>query len=205
VLRYERDGVSVEFQLREKHKQVQRPLTADEKRWRFSSDKDWKLDLEATGLLLFEFKTWSLGGLRKNWLESEAKPMEMLLPGIVAIFVAAIPLLVEEKRRRDEEERRWRDEAQQRREEEQRRRLDAARWRKFLELAGQMREADLARSFLERIRANGPNLAGDVDGSTVGEWLGWVEARIAATDPLAGEVADIFAEVADTSEWDYRD
>lgn len=98
-LRYERDGVSLEFQLREKFKQVRRPLTEDEKRWRLSSDRDWRLDLEATGMLLFEFKTWSLGRLRKNWLESEAKSMKTMLPGIVATFAAAIPLLVEESAR----------------------------------------------------------------------------------------------------------
>jgi hypothetical protein len=133
-LRYERDGAHVEFQLREKFKQMRRPLTEHEERWRSASDKGWRLELEPTGMLLFEFKTYSLGGLRKNWLETEAKPMETLLPGIFATFVAAIPLLVEEKRQRDETARRWREAEQRRAEEEQRRRIDDARWRKSLSL-----------------------------------------------------------------------
>jgi len=44
-------GAKVEFQLREKHKQTRRPLTADEQRWRVAGDKDWKQDLVPTGHL----------------------------------------------------------------------------------------------------------------------------------------------------------
>ncbi len=204
-LRYEHNGVTVEFQLREKFKQVRRPLTEREQRYRLSTDKDWRLDLEPTGQLLFEFKTYSLGGLRKNWLETEAKPMETLLPGIFATFVAAIPLLVEEKRQRDETARRWREAEQRRAEDEQRRRIDDARWRKFVELAGKMRQADLAREFLQRIKDSAPDPGQQAGANSLGEWLRWAEGRIAATDPLQGDAAEIFAEIALTDQWTYRD
>jgi len=36
----------IEFQLREKQKQVRRPLTADEKKWQSKDDKGWRKDLQ---------------------------------------------------------------------------------------------------------------------------------------------------------------
>jgi hypothetical protein len=45
-------GEKVEFQLREKHKQTRRPLTAGEQRWRMAGDKDWKQELAPTGRFL---------------------------------------------------------------------------------------------------------------------------------------------------------
>jgi hypothetical protein len=185
--------------------QVRRPLTEQEEQWRSASDKGWRLELEPTGMLLFEFKAYSLGGLRKNWMESEARPIETMLPGIVATFIAAIPFFVEEKRKHDEAAERRRQAEQRRAAEERRRRLDDAGWRKFLELAGEMKQTDLAREFLDRIKASRPSLTEEAGADAVADWLDWVEARIEATDALNRSAADLISDVAGTNVWDYRD
>jgi hypothetical protein len=64
-------GEKIEFQLREKHKQIRRPLTVDEPRWRIAGDKDWKQELAPTGRLALEIRTYLPAGLRGQWLETE--------------------------------------------------------------------------------------------------------------------------------------
>lgn len=203
-LAFERDGVRVEFQLREKYKQVRRPLTKDEEGWASSSDKGWRQDLNRQACHFSSSRTIRLRDFVGIGL-TEAKAMETMLPGIVATFIAAVPFLLEEKRKRDEAAERWRQAEQRGAEDEYRRRLDDARWRKFLELAGEMRKADLARELLDRIKAAEPDLNDEAGVDTVSDWLGWAEARIEALDPLQRTAAELFTDVAATNVWDYRD
>jgi hypothetical protein len=37
------------------------------------------------------------------------------------------------------------------------------------------------------------------------EWLAWAETRAAASDPLGRGAAALFSEIADVTEWTYRD
>lgn len=203
-LLYEKGGESVEFQLRDKLKQIRRPLNEREKQWASSSDRGWRQELEPTGMLIFEFKTYLRGSLRRDWLETDVRPMEAMLPQIAATFVAAIPVLIEVRREREESERRWREAEQRRHEEEQRRKLEEARWRRFIELAQSARETELAREFLARLRAAEPDLCEAAGGETVGQWVEWAEERIAEKDPLTRRPAEIFDEIARVSAWTDR-
>ena len=58
MLLAEISGEKIEFQVRERQKQQRRALTDDEKRWRLSSEKNWKQELVSTGRLVIEIKTW---------------------------------------------------------------------------------------------------------------------------------------------------
>jgi hypothetical protein len=144
-------GEKVEFQLREKQKQERRPLTMDEKRWRSPDARGWKQELIPTGRLVFEVKTWQWpSGLQRQWVESDKQAMESMLPHILAVFVAAGPLLVQQRKEREAAER-DRQLAEQRRYEEQRRRKrDANRWRHFKEMAQDWHELAAVRDFLAR-------------------------------------------------------
>lgn len=84
-------GEEIEFQLRQKMKQVRRPLNEDEKRWSLRDDKGWRQELQPTGLLVFSSKTYLPASLKREWLENDKASMESLLPDIVATFVAAAP------------------------------------------------------------------------------------------------------------------
>ncbi len=188
ALHYARDGEKIAFQLREKLRQEKRPLTESEKEWNFSPGKDWRHELVPTGKVVFAFKTWLPAGLRQDWLETDTKPMETLLPGVVATFCAAIPALAARRRERAEAAQRWEDAARRRREEERARLLNEARWRQFVALAGAAREADLARAFLAKLKASA---ARESEGQVVAEWIAWAEAELAARDPLGASVAEV--------------
>lgn len=199
-------GEKVEFQVREKQKQERRPLTDDEKRWRSPGDNGWKKELAPTGWLVFEIKTWQWpAGLRHQWLESEKQPMEGMLPDILATFVAAGPLLVQQRKDREAAERERHLAEKRRYEEQQRRKRDANRWRKFRELAQDWRELATARDFLMALRSVATDSSVEIDGRCVEEWIAWAEEWLQRTDPTANGVDGVFKQVADVSDWTYRD
>jgi hypothetical protein len=201
----EMNGEPIMFQIREKQKQVRRPLNEDEKRWRSASDKDWKQELQPTGKLVFTIKTWLPNGLRTEWLENDAKPMETLLPEIVATFVAAGPLLVEQRCQREKAERQRQIAERQRYEEQQRRKLDANRWRHFVEIAHQWRDAEIARAFVAQLKRLDYDEDEEIAGNRLSDWIIWAEEHAHSTDPLNHGVEGIFNSVGKITTWSYRD
>lgn len=163
-------GEKVEFQLRQKHKQVRRPLTADEQRWRIADDMGWKQELAPTGRLVFEIRTYLPVGLKRQWLETDKLPLEDMLPDIVAVFVAAGPLLVQQRREQEAAERERQLAERRRYEEQQRRKRDANRRRHFREMAQDWRELAAAH-FLSTLRSMEVDPSIEIGGRSLGDWL----------------------------------
>lgn len=201
----ELSGEKVAFQIREKQKQVRRPLTANERRWRTSSDKDWKHELQGTGKFVFTIKTWLRGGLQTEWLETDAKPMEEMLPQIAATILAAETVLTDLRRERAEDERQRRIKEQRRAEEEARRRQDANRWKRFTELAEAWRTAELIRDFISALKAMPqPEQQETIDGRTIAEWITWAEEWLEKADPTIRGVEAIFKDIAAVTSWAHQ-
>jgi hypothetical protein len=198
-------GEKIEFQLREKHKQTRRPLTADEQRWRIAGDKDWKQELVPTGRLIFEIKTYLSAGLKQQWIDTDEQRLENMLPDIVAVFVAAGPLLVQQRREREAAERERQLAERRRYEEQQRKKRDANRWRRFREIAQDWRELAAARDFLSTLRSMDIDPSIDIDGRCLGDWLLWTEDWLQRADPIANGAEDLFRRIAEITEWSYRD
>jgi hypothetical protein len=198
------DGEPIQFQLREKLKQVRRPLTKEEEKWRLPGDKDWKQELQPTGKFVFAIKTYLRSGLRTEWLETDAKPLEQLLPDILETFIAAGPLLAEERRQREEAAHQRHIAEQKRYEEERRRKKDDNRWRCFMDIADGWRKAELARRFLEVMKKSNMDLDQEIDGRSLRDWINWAESRAHLADPFSHGVNAIFETVASIDEWNYR-
>ena len=195
----------IEFQLRTKLQQVRRPLTADEQRWRSPDDKDYRLELVETDILLFEVKSWLPGGLQRNWQDGRKGTVETMAGDILATLLAAFPLMVAEREQREKAEELRRIEAQRRYELEQQRKLEENRFRCLLEHAGRWRDAELARGFVAALRAAIPDPTIIIDDKPASEWLDWAEARASQHDPLASDPLDVFDTIADVTNWTYRD
>jgi hypothetical protein len=197
-------GERIEFQLREKSKQVRRALSKDEKRWQ---KRDWAQELQPTGKLLFVIKTYLPAGLglRQEWLETERAAMEDLLTDILAAFIKSAPLLAQQRRRREEEARERQVAEQRRYEEEQRRKLERNQWRRFMQFADEWRDASVAREFLNALQSADIDQNLVVAGRSLGAWISWATAYLAEADPLIRGPEHIFAEVAKITSWTYRD
>lgn len=199
-------GEKVEFQLREKQRQQRRPLTDQEKRWQSPGDKDTKQELVPTGFFVFEIKTWQWpNALPKQWVESEKQPIESMLPDILAAFVAAGPLLVQQRKDREAAERERQLAEQRRYEEQQRRKRDANRWRRFRELAEDWHALAAVREFLVKLRSMDAAPSTVVDGRSVEEWIIWAEEWLKQADPIVDGVDGVFEQVAEITDWSYRD
>lgn len=69
-------GKPVSFRLREKLKQIQRPLTDDEKRWGYHAKKGYRTETVGSGFLIFEIQSRLPGQLKSSWLETDTRRME---------------------------------------------------------------------------------------------------------------------------------
>jgi hypothetical protein len=180
---FEFQGERIEYQLREKLKQVRRPLTEDKKRWSFNSDRGWTQELQPTGLLIFTIKTWLNNGMRREWKDGSDNTIENALPEIVATLSLAGPYLVKQRQERLEaEKRRW--EAERRRDaERQLREHDKARWQKLVEFARQRDEAASVRRLLAELKAK-PQPESQIGGHPSEEWFAWADAWLEQYDPV---------------------
>ncbi|MCZ8096467.1 MAG: hypothetical protein O9972_00970 [Burkholderiales bacterium] len=199
-------GEKVEVQLREKQRQQRRPLTDDERRWRTAGANGWSQELVPTGFLVLEIKTWQWPqGLPRQWLETERQSMEDMLPGILATFMAAGPLLVEMRRKREAEEHERQVAEQRRRDEERRRKRDKNQWRRFTEMAHAWQDLAAVRDFLAALRAMPTTPGGEIDGKTIEEWMAWAEDWLRRADPAAEGLESVFGQIAAITDWTYRD
>lgn len=94
--RVEVDKEPAEFSLREKFRQVRRPLTEEEKRGGLNPKRPWKQETQATGLLEFSIETYLALAMPRIWIDQPELSLEMQLPEIVAVFLAAGPLVCTE-------------------------------------------------------------------------------------------------------------
>ncbi len=190
-------GEWLEFELREKYKQVRRPLTAEELRWG-GNKSGMRQELQPTGFFLFTMKRYLPGSLRREWLERDGAPIEDWLAEIVATFLVAGPIMAEERRQREEQARRQE-------EERQRRKQDLNRWRRFAEIAKAWDEVGTARRFLQALRDVDQPGGVMVEGKPVFEWLDWAERKLRAADPIEQGVAAIFEDISNIKYWTYHD
>jgi hypothetical protein len=197
-------GQPIEFQLREKLKQVRRPLNHDEKQWQSNGDKGWRKELQPTGMFILSIKTY-IPGIRREWLETKDKAMEDIFPDIVATFISAGPVLVEIKRKRDEEAQRARAAEQRRYEKEQHQKREKNRWREFNGIARQWRDTALAREFVAALKLASVDPEQKVGGLSLSQWFAWVDEKIGSYDPVTQGVEAIFGRVSQVTEWTQRD
>ncbi len=195
----------IEFNLREKLKQVHRPLTAQEKKYSWNEKKDTKCDLMPTGNLVFSIKTGLPNKLQREWIESPERPMEALLADIVATILASVPLLVEKTKQRKEDERQRQIEANRRYEEEQRQKLENHRWRRFMEMAHQWKEAEVASGFIAALKQLSVDEAQQAGDKTMAEWMTWAEQQLVSRNPLNKGAERIWDSVSKVTTWTYSD
>lgn len=192
----------VEFTLRERIRQVRRPLNDEERaRGYYGQFRQEKLP---TGELIFVLKTHLAPGLTTEWRDGE-RPLEEQVGDILSVLSLAGPILQEKRRQAEEAERRRWEEERRREEARAKRQQDKNCWRRFLELAGRWEDAALASRFIEALEEQ----LGDADekfgGRTVAEWLAWARESRDKYDPLRGDRGAIWSNIASVTSWEYRD
>ncbi len=198
-----RGGEQIAFQLRYRLKRGQRQLTPDELHWRGPEAQTWVHELHETDSLVFEIKTWLPRGTRTEWEDTKRSKLEQQLDDIIDGIMAAFSILEQVRREREEDRRRSELAARERAERENARQLDAARFRRLLELAAAWREAELARAFLAALRERLPEDSPPAGGIEAADWLAWAERKIEEHDCLGCGALAILESLAEVTPWTY--
>jgi hypothetical protein len=177
------EGERVDFDLRERKKQVRRPLTEEEKRSPYAPARGFVQEMQLTGELIFALKTHLVDGAKHEWRDGE-QTLETQLPDIVSLILLAGPILKERRRQYEEAEARRREEEHRRYKEQERRQTDANQWRRFVEIAEYWRDLEVARQFLSALEKSSLGLAFTVNERSLGDWLSWAHEKVEAADPL---------------------
>ena len=74
------EGERVDFDLRERKKQVRRPLTEEEKRTHYARERGFVQEMQLTGELIFSLKTHLVDGAKHEWRDGE-KTLEFAVTG----------------------------------------------------------------------------------------------------------------------------
>ena len=127
-------GSKVEFDLREKLKQVRRPLTEEESRWETWNKSGFKQELAPTGCMVLSIKNYLDGSLRREWLETSSRPMEASLPEMLATILQAGEVLKERRDKAEREAALYEEQRRLREAERARQKEDDDRWAYFVEL-----------------------------------------------------------------------
>jgi len=194
-------GKRIAFRLREKLKQMKRPLTENERRLGIGVEKGYRTQTVGSGYLIFEIQSSLPGRLRRVWLETDECRMEDLIGEIFATMQTAVPLLRAERLAEEERENQRREREARQREIERRRKIDENRVRRFGQIATQWQQAEQMRAFLAELKSRPTDPAADIDGRSVSEWLKWLEAEIEARDPLNAGPRLVVEDIASIGEW----
>ena len=191
--------IRIDFVLREKLKQVRRPLTKDEKRWHFNKDRPWKQELQPTGNLIFSIKSYLESGLQREWKDNTKKSLEDCLPDIISTLTIAGPLLVKRQLQREEEARQRREEEYQRHLQNEARKTDLNQWQKFLEFSTRWQQANTARNFITALENKTSKLDSQVGDKNIDQWLIWARDWADRYDPLSNEIGLLFESISDVT------
>jgi len=179
---FEIDEQRLDFKLSERHKQVEVPLTPEERRW---DTRTTRTDLEATGVLAFEITTWISEPIQKRWRDGKRHTLEEQLADVIAGLIKAAAVEKEWKRQRKEEALRRAELEAQRAEQERLRRIDAARWRHLNELQEAAQRASLIREFIDRLEQRMHSENGrQMPAAELQDWFIWARGKADAGDPL---------------------
>lgn len=179
------DGEKIDFQVREKNRQIRIPPS--DKR-SYSSQ-----ELIGTGKLVFAIRTYLRGPHNEEWRETDNNPLEIQVPKFVerlfegAAILKAWHIELEQERLLRQQEAERRAERARLAEEEKFRR------NKLRELAQDWHHANQVRAFIASVKAQPFDSEANIKGKTIAEWLIWAEAAADMLDKSRDGAARVFS------------
>lgn len=191
----------IEFSLYEHVRQFRRPLAGEERKSPFIGKQKFRQEHVPTGKLVFKIRTHLETGIPQEWRDDETHELEQHIAEIVASFLVAQPILAERRKQAEERERQHWEAERRRSEEAARKKRDHNRCLKFLDLAKQWRDVQLASEFLSILeeRAASEKKFGK---RSHAEWITWMRQRLEIYDPLTVAPEGIWQDIAAVTEWD---
>lgn len=136
-------GEKIEFQIREKQRQVKVPSPY------FSNSL--RTEHVGTGHLVFAIKTYLRSRFNEEYLDTDRKPLEQQLPRIIDRLFEGAEILKAWEQEREAERERWRQEAERRAELERLAKEEEERWSRFVSAAQAWKEANAITQLISEL------------------------------------------------------
>lgn len=188
-------GEWIAFQVREKSKKVQRPLTDKEKNYSWNSDKEWIRELQPSGNLVFEFKRYLPQGFRQDWLETKDTPLEEYLPAIFETLTQAASILAFQTKRQREENKRREEEKREKERKRQTLQRDENQWLRFMELADSWQRYEQTQAFVKALKQQPLDSSITIGDKSLEAWVSWAEDKLETYHPLKRGVDKLFEDI----------
>jgi hypothetical protein len=186
LLRVTIDGEKIDFQIREKNRQVK--VLLEDRRNSYLSQ-----ELIGTGKLVFAIRTYLRGPHNEEWRETSSSPLESQLPKIVDRLFEGARILKAWHIEQEQEQERWRQEAARRAERERLAKQEQRRREKLGELARNWPTASQIRDLLAAIKSKSFPSEKEVCGKSLAEWMAWAEAAADALDATRDGAEGLFS------------
>ena len=186
LLRVTIDGEKIDFQIREKNRQVK--VSPEDRRNSYLSQ-----ELVGTGKLVFAIRTYLRGPHNEEWRETSNSALESQLPKIVDRLFEGARILKAWHVEQEQEQERWRQEAARRAERERLAKQEQRRREKLGELARNWLTASRIRDFLAAIKSKSFPSEKEVHGKSLAEWMAWAEAAADALDATQDGAEGLFS------------
>jgi hypothetical protein len=168
----------IEVTVREKKRQVRIPLSELQRSYRPQGAKTHRQELEPTGFLIFEIKSYLGGAVRSKWVENDTLGLEQMVSDAFPFLIAALEVVKEIRLAREEQAKSYRLREAQAAEEKRHLDADRDRWNQLVKKASDWKEQELVLQFLEAQLNRGSGLS-DLHGSMdETEWWAWIEGRL---------------------------
>jgi hypothetical protein len=184
------DGEKIEFQIREKNRQIRLTPTGPNS---YPSQ-----ELVGTGKLVFAIRTYLRDRRNEEWIETDTNPLENRLPQIInRLFDGARILSEWHAELKAAEELRQR----QRAEREERRRLalqEQGRRVRLRDIAGDWRAANEIRNLIAAMKSQAYDGEKEIHGKSLAEWFKWADAAATSLDVTSQGPEGLFSIVGST-------
>jgi hypothetical protein len=169
------DGEKIDFQVREKNRQV--TLSPTDRRSSYRSQ-----ELVGTGKLVFAIRTYLRGPHNEEWKESDRNPLESQVPKMVERLFEGAVILKAWHIEQEQDRLRWREEEERRAEQARLAEEEELRRKELGKLARNWRRANEIRAFIAEAKLHPFDAEASIHGKTLAEWLAWAETAAAALD-----------------------
>lgn len=183
------EGERIEFQVREKSRQVK--ISPQDNRSSYLSQ-----ELVGTGRLVFAIRTYLRGPHNEEWRETESRPLESQLPGIVDRLFQGARILKAWDIEQEQERERWRQEAARRAERERLVKQEQKRRERLGELARNRVAACQIRELLDAVKSKPSPGEVTIGGRSLVEWMAWAEAAADSLDATRDGAESLFSIIA---------
>ncbi len=151
----------IEFQIREKLRQVKAPSPYD--------PKSLRTELVGTGRLVFAIKTYLRSRFNEEYIDTDRKSLEQQLPRIIDRLFEGAEILKTWELEREAEREQWRQEAERRAEMERLAQQEEERWSRFVAATQAWKEANAITQLISELEKM-PFASSEVIGDKNIEW-----------------------------------